>query len=246
MREKRCVFLFILMLQFSLGFAQNNYPFIPQNQHQLTEKQLESAQINITPNVLLFTENGKLLPMSSLSLMTNPDYKPIFYADANEKVKSVVFQKKSHHPIIIEQNTEAQYTKGEPALDFLATDLIGKSYKLSQLKGKVVVLNFWFTKCGPCVAEMPALNELVDLYKDKDVVFLAITFNKKEIVTQFLKSQSFNYTILANANDITNMYGVQIYPTNIIINKKGEIVLKELGYRTNIKEVLQASINELL
>lgn len=234
------------MLQFNFGFAQNNYPFIPQNQHELTKKQLESIQINITPNVLLFTENGKLLPMSSLSLMTNPDYNPIFYADDNEKVKSVVFQKKSTHPTLIKQNPEAQYTKGEPALDFLATDLNGKSYKLSDLKGKVVVLNFWFTKCGPCVAEMPALNELVNLYKNKDVVFLAITFNKKEIVTQFLENQPFNYTILANANDVTNIYGVQSYPTNIIINKTGEIVLKELGYRTNIKEVLQTSINELL
>ena len=246
MKNIRFVLLFIFVLQSQLGFAQNDYPFIPNNQHELTEKQIESSQINITPSVLLYSEEGKRLPMSSLSLMTNPDYNPVFFADNNGKVKSVVFQKKNNNPVLIEQNPEAQYTKGEPALDFIASDLNGNSYKLSDLRGKIVVLNFWFTKCGPCVAEMPDLNELAKSYKDDDVVFLALTFNKKEIVKQFLESQTFDYTILADANDAINIYGVSSYPTNIVINQKGEIVLKELGYRTNIKEVLKASINELL
>ena len=238
--------LIICFLQCSLSIAQNKYPFIPVNQYQLTEAQIESTQINITPEVLLFNEQGKLLSMSSMSLMTNPDYKPVFFANSNGKVKSLIFVKKSNQPILIEQKAEARYTPGEPALDFIATDLNGKTYKLSDLKGKVVVLNFWFTKCGPCIAEMPQLNTLVSNFKDKDVVFLALTFNEKGVVNQFLESNPFKYTILANANDVIKMYGVNSYPTSIIINKKGEIVLKELGYRTNIKEVLATSINASL
>lgn len=246
MKNLKYIFLFIFILHSQLEFAQNNYPFIPDSQYELTEKQLENTQVNITPNVLLYSEDGKRLPMSSLSLMTNPDYKPVFFADNLGKVKSVVFQKKNNNPVLIEKNPEAQYTKGAPALDFITSDLNGNNLKLSDFRGKIVVLNFWFTKCGPCIAEMPALNELVEFYKNENVVFLALTFNKKEIVQQFLESQSFNYTILANANDAINIYGVNSYPTNIVINQKGEIVLKELGYRTNIKEVLKASINELL
>ena len=246
MKKIKPFYTCLFVLFFAVSFAQNKYPFIPDNQHALTESQLENTQINITPEVLLFNEQGKLLSMSSLSLMTNPDYKPLFYANDKGEIMSVVFVKKSNNPTRVEKNPEAQFTPGEPALDFIGTDLQGNTYKLSELKGKVVVLNFWFTKCGPCISEMPQLNQLVANFKDKEVVFLAITFNKKDIVNQFLETNTFNYTILANANDIATIYRVNSYPTSIVINKKGEIVLKELGYRTNIKEVLATSINASL
>jgi len=122
----------------------------------------------------------------------------------------------------------------------------GNTIKLSEQKGKVVVINFWFTKCAPCVNEMPELNKLAEDFKDKDVLFLAITFNKKDIIKQFLDETAFNYTIAPNANDVITMYGVQSYPTSIVINKEGEIALKEIGYRLNIKDVLTDSINALL
>ena len=246
MQKTLSLFLIICLLQCSLSIAQNKYPFIPSNQYQLTEAQIANTQINITPEVLLFNEQGKLLPMSSMSLMTNTDYKPVFFANDVGKVKSLVFIKKSNQPILIEQNAEAAYTPGEHALDFIAKDLNGNTYKLSDLKGKVVVLNFWFTKCGPCIAEMPQLNTLASNFKNKDVMFLAITFNKKGVVNQFLESNPFKYTILANAIDVIKMYGVNSYPTSIVINRKGEIVLKEIGYRTNIKEVLATTINASL
>jgi len=246
MQKIKYILVVLFVLQCTFGFSQNKYPFIPSNQYELTEKQLESTQINITPDVLLFDEQGKLLSMSSMSLMTNKDYKPVFFANDKGKIKSLVFVKKSNQPVLVKRNPEATYTPGEPALDFIATDLDGNTYKLSDLKGKVVVLNFWFTKCGPCVAEMPELNQLAANFKNEDVVFLAITFNKKAIVNQFLEKQDFNYTILADANHVISMYGVRSYPTSIVINKKGEIVLKELGYRTNIKEVLATSINASL
>ncbi|MDO6596444.1 TlpA disulfide reductase family protein [Oceanihabitans sp. 2_MG-2023] len=246
MKKTGCLFLLVCLLQCTFGIAQNKYPFIPSNQYPLNETQMASTQINITPDVLLFNEQGKLLTMESLSLMTNTDYKPVFFANDKGKVKSLVFVKKSNQPILIEQNIEAAFTPGEKAIDFIAKDLKGKNYKLSNLKGKVVVLNFWFTKCGPCITEMPQLNTLAANFKNKNVVFLALTFNKKSVVNAFLESNPFQYNILADANDIIKMYGVNSYPTSIVINKKGEIVHKELGYRTNIKEVLATSINASL
>lgn len=235
------------MLFFSVFiYAQKDYKFIPKNQKLLSDKQVKTMQIMITPDILLFNEQGKVLPSSQLELMTNPGYKPLFYANSEDKIKSVVFQKKNNNPAFVEKNPEAQFTKGEKALDFIVTDLNGNKIKLSELKGKVVVLNFWFTKCGPCVQEMPKLNELVKEYNNKDVVFLAITFNKKDIVEDFLFNTDFNYTIAANANHVITMYAVQSFPTSIVINKKGEIVLKEIGYRTNIKSVLSKAIKNQL
>ncbi|WP_299885031.1 peroxiredoxin [uncultured Lacinutrix sp.] len=238
--------LFLCALLFSTISFSQDYKFIPKNQHLLSDEQIKTMQIMITPDVLLFNEQGKILPMSQMELMTNPDYKPLFYADANAKIKSVVFQKKSNHPVLIEKNPEAHFDPGEKALDFLVTDMNGNNIKLSRLKGKVVVLNFWFTKCPPCIQEMPSLNKLIEEFKGKNVEFIAITFNKKEIVKQFLETQPFKYTIAPNANGVVNSYGVNSFPTSIVINQKGEIVLKELGYRTNIKSVLSTSIKSLL
>ncbi|AUC83249.1 TlpA disulfide reductase family protein [Lacinutrix sp. Bg11-31] len=245
MRYIKSTLFLCALLFYTISFAQD-YKFIPESQHLLSGEQVKTMQIMITPDIMLFNEQGKILPMSKMELMANPDYKPLFYADENGKIKSLVFQKKSNHPVLIKKNPEAEYTKGEKALDFIVTDMDGKTIKLSDLKGKVVVLNFWFTKCGPCVVEMPKLNELVKEYKGKDVVFLAITFNKKGIVENFLFDTAFDYTIAANANDVITMYGVHSYPTSIVINKKGEIVLKEIGYRTNIKSVLSKAIKTQL
>jgi len=239
-------FLLLSTVLFSTVSFTQDYKFVSKNQKLLSDEQLKTMQIMITPDVLLFNEQGKILPMSNMELMANPDYKPLFYANPKGKIKSVVFQKKSNHPVLVEKNPESDFIKGEKALDFIVTDLKGKTIKLSELKGKVVVLNFWFTKCGPCVVEMPKLNELVKDYKNTNVVFLAITFNKKGVVENFLDETVFNYTIAANANDVITMYGVQSYPTSIIINKKGVIVFKEIGYRTNIKNVLSKSIKAQL
>jgi len=245
MRYIKSVLCLCVVLFSTLSFAQD-YKFVPENQKLLSDEHVKTMQIMITPDVLLFNEQGRILPMSKMELMANPDYKPLFYANSEGKIKSVVFIKKSNHPVLIKKNPEADYTKGEKALDFIVTDLNGNTIKLSDLKGKVVVLNFWFTKCGPCVVEMPKLNELVKEYKNKDVVFLAITFNKKGVVENFLFDTTFDYTIVTDANDVITMYGVQSYPTSIVINKEGKIALKEIGYRTNIKSVLSNVIQTQL
>ena len=159
---------------------------------------------------------------------------------------SVVFQKKSNQPIYIQENPEAYFENGERALDFITNDIDGNHIKLSELKGKVVVLNFWFTKCHPCVDEMPNLNKLVKQYEDKNVTFLAITFNSKDTVQKFLKSHTFDYTIVPNATDVISTYAAQSFPTSMVINKKGEIVLKEIGLRNNIHTVLSNAIDSAL
>ena len=207
---------------------------------------METTQIIITPNVLLFTERGEILPQSQMELMANPDYTPLFYANSKGKIKSVVFKKRRANPVLIEKNPKTDSGTDEKALDFIVKDLDGNSIKLSELRGKVVVLNFWFTKCGPCVQEMSSLNDLTEEFKDKNVEFLAITFNKKDLVEQFLEEHTFNYKIATNANDVITMYGIESYPTSIVINQKGEIVLKDTGYRMNIKSVLSNSIKSLL
>lgn len=133
----------------------------------------------------------------------------------------------------------------QAARDFRLTDSTGKQWHLSELKGKIVVLNFWFTSCAPCIQEMPELNRLAKEYKDKEVVFLGLTFNNQVQVDKFLKNRKFEYTILSNSKEVDKQYKVTSWPTSMVIDTNGTI-----KFITNsspkIHEDLKAVIDSLL
>lgn len=114
--------------------------------------------------------------------------------------------------------------KALPSINY--RDLAGKRYNQKTIKGKILVLNFWFINCVNCVNEMPELNKLVKQYENrKDILFLGIAFDREINLKKFLSNKSFNYAVasdtasyLAKALDITS------YPTQVIVNKKGNIV----------------------
>jgi len=111
-----------------------------------------------------------------------------------------------------------------PAFDF--PDLNGKKITSEALKGKPVVINFWFTNCGPCIAEMPALNVLKEEYKDSDVVFLALTFDKKIAVLNFLKKHPFDFTIIPGAENYVDRI-TSLYPITLFVDRSGTIQFAE-------------------
>lgn len=131
---------------------------------------------------------------------------------------------------------------GKPAPDFELKDLQGNTWSLKALRGKVVVLNFWFTTCAPCVAEMPELNELVKAYDKKDVVFLSLTFNDAARVNRFLQEHTFNYTHLPASGEVDKKYNVHSWPLSIVIDKEGT-VKKLVNSTPAIKETLAAAID---
>jgi len=117
---------------------------------------------------------------------------------------------------------------------FNLTSLDGKIFELASLRGKVVVFNFWFAGCVPCVAEMPKLNELVEKFKDDDVVFIAPTWDSKTVLQTFLKNHTFKYNIVPSAMSlIVKTYssgtGDVVMPTSIVIDKEGNIHTRIAG-----------------
>lgn len=134
---------------------------------------------------------------------------------------------------------------GTVAPSFELKDINGKKYALNDLKGKVVVLNFWFTACVPCAMEMPELNKLKEKYKGKDVVFLAIGLDKAEQVKSFLKEHTFDYTILCEGKNTSNDYRVSNFPTSMVIDRTGVIRYAQLGGQ-NIMEALTTEIDKRL
>lgn len=110
---------------------------------------------------------------------------------------------------------------GKPVPDIELRTIGGKVYRMKDLAGKVVVLNFWFTQCIPCIEEMPSLNRLVKEYRDKDVVFFGITYdNVKTLRSGFLARYPFDFNIVSDSRSITEMFSAG-YPTTYIIDRKG-------------------------
>ena len=115
---------------------------------------------------------------------------------------------------------------------FALKNLEGKEIKLSDYKGKVVVLDFWATWCGPCRASFPKMQELVNQYKDKNVVFLFVDVweNGKEEdifknVTSFITEKKYSFNVVFDSKmEVAGHYKIKAIPTKIVIGKDGNIL----------------------
>ncbi len=108
---------------------------------------------------------------------------------------------------------------------FNFTDLKGKVYTNENTKGKTIVLKCWFIHCASCVAEMPALNQMVAKYKNrKDILFVSLADDSEAQLKEFLNKKVFDYAVVAVKEDyMKKQLKVSSYPTHFIINKKGII-----------------------
>jgi thiol-disulfide isomerase/thioredoxin len=114
------------------------------------------------------------------------------------------------------------YLAGQPLPDFSFKDLNGKPIDLKHLKGKPIVINFWFTACIPCLAELPELNALKEKYKNSDVIFLSMTFEKKSNVVSFLKRHPFNFIPITDVKEYCDQM-TYLYPLTLFVDKNGII-----------------------
>ena len=121
---------------------------------------------------------------------------------------------------------------GVPAPDVELPDIEGNPVRLSDYRGKVVVLNFWATWCGPCVREMPMFQEYQDRYPN--FVMLGIDEEESpEKVRDFLKQMSLGYTILLDEKaDLASKLRVNFLPTTFFIDEIGEIRFRHYGVMT--------------
>lgn len=124
---------------------------------------------------------------------------------------------------------DAGKTGAKPFPAFSVTSLEGRKYDLASLRGKVVVINFWFIGCGPCIAEMPQLNRLVKDYEGKEIVFLALTFDDADNLRAFLKQTPFSYQIIPDSQPLMDQLSLPSFPAHYVLNQKGETELMLFG-----------------
>ncbi len=121
---------------------------------------------------------------------------------------------------------------GQVAPDVNLKTLDGETVRLSQYRGKVVVLNFWATWCPPCLAEMPSMEKLYRMFPDGDLVMLAVNTEEDgaEILPGFLKSHPHSFAILLDPEaDAQQAYGVFRFPESFIIGRDGRVVDMVIG-----------------
>ena len=117
--------------------------------------------------------------------------------------------------------------------DFTLKDLQGKEWTLSQLRGKVVLVNFWATWCPPCRKEMPDLNALYAEFKDKGLVILAISDEESAKVQPFVAEHKYSYPILLDPGDkVTKLMAVEGIPKSFVYDREGKLVAQAMDMRT--------------
>ena len=136
--------------------------------------------------------------------------------------------------------------KSIAAPSFSVTSLDGEALESRSLRGKVVVLNFWFIGCAPCRAEIPGLNKLVDEFDQRDVVFIAFATDNEAPLRSFLEESPFKYKIVPAAHETIGKFNVSAYPTHVIIDQNGNVDTVRIGGGENRHEDLQPLIAALI
>jgi peroxiredoxin len=137
----------------------------------------------------------------------------------------------------------------KPAPEFALKDSTGKTVKLSDYRGKVVLLNFWATWCGPCKIEIPWFMDFEQTYKDKNFAVLGISLDEDgwDAVKPFIEQKKINYRVVIGTEQVALLYGeVDSLPTTFMIDREGRVAAVHVGlvnksdYQHDILNLLEA------
>lgn len=183
-----------------------------------------------TQNTVPTSAPGKtVLRDSNGNLVSNNEFVDIRTANFNYPDATII---KSFEDGTVEFRLQKIPQEGMAAPDFSVRTLDGKTISLADLKGKVVVLSFWFIGCPACRAMEPKLNEFKSKFAGQgDVLFLAMTKDPASDVRKYLTKERFDYIHVAEAEVAMKLFAFSGYPKTIVIGKTGEIVY----WRSTIK-----------
>ncbi len=150
-----------------------------------------------------------------------------------------------------EINAKLKSLVGKPAPSFKMTDTKGRSITNKSLKGKVVVLDFWATWCGPCKKASPAMEKLHKKYGSKGLVVIGAETKEQGAAgaKAYAKEHGYTYVFTTNNDDFTNRLGIEGIPAFVILGKDGKVVRTETGVPRDINQLytsFETTIKSLL
>ena len=212
-------------------FDNQNYAFYDSSNKKLTPKEAEEKYKSGVYKVEAFVDDNDVFKLAYLTKLTPQELQEMMESYQNQSA-----------------SVDATL-KGKPLPDFVFKDILGNIYTPEDIKGKVVVINLWFTSCAPCIQEMPELNELVKAYENNDaVLFLALALDEKgPRLNKFLETHVFNYNIVPDSQDyVTKKLQVSTFPTHIVLDKSSNVVFTLFGYTPGVGELIKSSISSFL
>jgi len=134
------------------------------------------------------------------------------------------------------------------APDFTLRTLDGQEIILSKLRGKVVLLDFWATWCGPCKESIPHLVQIYKTYQQKGLEVIGMNVDRGDVngVHRFVKSMDIPYPVIITPDEVGRNYGVAGIPTTILIDKQGKIRDKTVGFNSKIVQKMAVKVAELI
>jgi peroxiredoxin len=136
------------------------------------------------------------------------------------------------------------------APDFTLKDSDGRTVRLSDYRGKVVLLNFWATWCGPCKIEIPWFIDFEQKYKDRGFAVLGIAMDDEgwDVVKPYIQERKVNYRVMMGSEEVATLYGnVESLPTTFLIDREGKIASIHVGlvgrrdYQDEILQLLDST-----
>ena len=143
---------------------------------------------------------------------------------------------------------EAPKEKRPLAPDFTLPSVDGKTITLSQLRGKVVLLDFWATWCAPCRLAIPHLNDLYKAYRERglEIIGVSLDTGSQERVRRFAVNMGIKYTIIMADDEVVKNYGISPIPTTYLIDRNGHLCNKWVGFSQNLMSKISAETERLL
>ncbi|MET0287126.1 MAG: TlpA disulfide reductase family protein [Polyangiales bacterium] len=137
---------------------------------------------------------------------------------------------------------------GSVAPEIALKDMAGKPVKLADLKGKVVLVDFWASWCGPCREELPVLEALYKKYKDKGLVIIGVGLDREtEKLTKFLRALPLSFPVVHDPSGaVAAKYEPPKMPSSYVIDKRGLIRHVHAGYRASDKALFEKELSALL
>jgi thiol-disulfide isomerase/thioredoxin len=134
---------------------------------------------------------------------------------------------------------------GEVAPDWTLKDSTGKPRTLSEYRGKVVVMDFWATWCGPCKEVMPRMQKLYEKYQDRDVVILGVDAWEQKDAAAFMQQKKFAYSLLLKGEEIAESYRVTILPSVYVVGVDGRVIYSHVGVdHKDLSDLIEKHLKE--
>ena len=201
------------------------------------------------------SESGRITQTTRYQVDINPDFRNVsFVPDLPEGFRDMTVAE-----LKAEQAAKrAEYYRnnprklsvevGEQLEDWELKDLDGNAYRLSDQRGKVVLMDFWSTWCGPCKAAMPSMQKLHDKYKDQGLQLFGISMWERdpEDAPEFVEDVEYSYQFLLNGDELGERFDIPSIPTFMLVDKEGKLSMFHIGHSKEVESELDKAIKELL